>query len=73
MAVAHKYNVLSLVNLCSKIIIARLNEDNAIQAAVMGELYNMPGLEKAAKAVITASSKFLMTMIKDSGFKLQDR
>ena len=72
MNVANKYNVPSLKNKGSKILLARLNADNAVQVAVLGKLYNMDVLQKAAKNVIASSEKFLVDMIQESGFRLQD-
>ena len=71
MNLANMYSVQSLVGRCGKIILAHLNEENAIEVAVLGDLYNMDALKKAAKAAIVASDKTLMNMIKD--FRIQDR
>ena len=43
-----------------------------MQVALLGEMYNMDALERAAKAKIAASGKHLTTLIEKSGFKLQD-
>ena len=72
MNVANKYNVQSLKNKGSRILLSRLTEDNAVQMALLGKLYNMDTLKKAAKAIIASSEKCLMTMIDESGFRLQD-
>ena len=72
MNVANKYNVLTLKKKCGRILLAHLNEDNAVQIALLGELYNVDALNKAAKNVIASSEKFLGNMIKESGFRLQD-
>ena len=70
--VAKKYNVPSVMDMGEKLILACLNEDNAVQVAQLGELYNMGSLKKEAKAAIAASGKSLIAMIKESGFKLQE-
>ena len=73
MNVANKYNVPSLKKKCSKILLACLNEDNAFEMAMWGNLYNMDSMKKAAKATIAASDKNLIDMIDNSGFRLQDK
>ena len=69
--VANKYNVPSVKDICEKLILACLNEDNAVQIAQLGELYNIGSLKKEAKAANAASGKSVIDMIKESGFKLQ--
>ena len=73
MNVANKYNVSALKKKGSNILLACLNEDNAIQMAMLGNLYNIDTLKKAAKATIAASDKNLIDMIENSGFRLQDK
>ena len=73
MNVANKYNVQSLVKKGIRCMLACLNEENAIQMAVLGKLYNMDALQKAAKRVIAASEKSLVEMVEVSGLRLQDR
>ena len=70
--IANKYNVQSLKKKGGKILLGHLNEDNALQMALLGELYNMDALKKAAKNLIASSEKSLGDMIKESGFRLQD-
>ena len=70
--VAIKYNIQPLKKKGGNILLAHLNEDNAVQIAMLGELYNMDALRKAAKNVIASSEKSFGDMIKASGFKLQD-
>ena len=72
MNVANKYSVPSVMDMGEKLILACLNEDNAVQVAQLGELYNRGSLKKEAKATIAASGKSLIAMIKESGFKLQE-
>ena len=73
MNVANKYNVLSLKEKGCKIILARLNADNAIQVAQLGRLYDMDSLKRAAMATITASGMDLIDLIHKSGYRLQDQ
>ena len=70
--IANKYNVQSLKKKGGKILLGHLNEDNALQMALLGELYNMEALKKAAKNLIASSEKSLGDMIKESGFRHQD-
>ena len=72
MNIANKYNVLTLKKKCGRILLAHLNEENAVQIDMLGELYNMDALIKAAKNVIASSEKSLGNLIKESGFRLQD-
>ena len=73
MNVANKYNVQALVKKGIRCMLACLNEDNAIQMAVLGKLYNVDALQKAAKRVIASSEKSLVDMVEKSGLTLQDR
>jgi len=73
MNVANKYNVTSLKNKGSKLLLAHLNEDNAFEMAVLGNLCNMDSMKKAAKATIAASDKDLIDMIGTSGFRIHDK
>ena len=72
MNVANKYNVPSLMKMGGRILLACLNEKNAFQMAVLGRLYNMDALKKAAKKVIASSEMSLIDMVEESGLRLQD-
>ena len=69
--IANKYNVPALMKNCSKILISLLNDENAVQMAQLGNLYNMKSLQNAVKATIASSDKDLIELIKNCGFKLQ--
>ena len=74
MNVANKYNVPPLKDKGGKIILARLNEDNAVQVAHLGSLYDMESLKKAAMASIAIAGiagRDLIDLINKSGFRLQ--
>ena len=60
--VATKYNVRSLMDTCNEILRAHLNEANAIQVALLGDLYGVKALKKAALVAIAKSKKPLKTM-----------
>ena len=72
MNVAIKYNVQSLMKKGSILLLKCLNEKNAVQMAMLGNLYNMDALKKAAKKVIASSEMSLIDMVEESGLRLQD-
>ena len=69
-SVATKYNVQSLLDTCTKILVAQLNDGNAIQVALLGDLYNAEALKSAAFTAIVESKRPLGTM---SGWDELDR
>ena len=60
--VATKYNVHSLMDMCTEILEAHLNEGNAIRVALLGDLYSVETLKSAALAAIAESKKPLKAM-----------
>ena len=60
--VATKYNVHSLMDMCTEILEGHLNEGNAIKVVLLGDLYSVETLKSAALAVIAESKKPLKAM-----------
>ena len=60
--VATKYNVRSLMDTCTEILGAHLDEGNAIQVVLLGDLYRVEALKSAALATIAESKKPLRAM-----------
>ena len=70
--VANMYKVESLKKKSIKMLLAHLDEDNAIEMSTLGELFNLNSLDMAAKATISASKKPLSVLIRESASRLQD-
>ena len=61
--VATKYQVQSLIDACQIILSAKLEVDNAIRVAILGDLYNIQELKLEALATIKAAKKPLKSMV----------
>ena len=70
--VANMFKVESLKKKSIKMLLAHLDEDNAIEMSTLGELFNLNSLDMAAKATISASKKPLSVLIRESASRLQD-
>ena len=64
--VANMYKVESLKKTSIKMLLARLDEDNAIEISTLGELFNLSSLDMAAKATISAAKKPLSVLVRES-------